>query len=423
MSRTTHGRRPGDVGSWAEFARLVDPLARVASVGPDRKIPVAADGACTRTSIGIDPGGTDLRLGTRPRSLAALSLAAAVVACVPGALAGTRKAHVHVQVSKESHASTKPARTSRRWAAATAFSRPAFTPARRIQVSSASAFWSAWNAIRPGDEIDVHGVTFSGEQSFNTRLSGWAEVHFDSGTTFTGTPGQNLPDVWIDGASHVRFYGGDLTNPQGGAGVMIYDASYVTWWGFDIHGTGGTGLFVTGVHRANDHLDLKGTISRWGLNLGFDPHQEKGTGLHGANLADAYYGVEDSRFALHLENGSVGAGVEAGGKTDGDFFRNNRLYLWCQNLTMRATSQIGGNCLQVWGEHVNGNTVAYLEAENLQGRPYDANGMYAGQSLTSDTVHIGPASRTNLNPALAQTEAGVGRSVRWDPRHGTRFVP
>lgn len=352
-----------------------------------------------------------MRISTRPRSLAALSLAALVVA-VPSALAAANK----------TSAGSKSASASRRWTGATAFRRPAFTPTRRIQVSSASAFQSAWNAIRPGDEIDVHGVTFPGELSFNKQLSGWAEIHFDSGTRFTGTPGENTPDVWIDGASHIRFYGGDLTNPTGGAGIMIYDSSYVTWWGFKVHATAGTGLFVTGVNRANDHLDLKGDISRWGLDLGLDPHQEKGTGLHGANLADAYYGVESSRFALHLHNGSAGAGVQAGGKTDGDFFRNNRLYLWCQNLTMRATSQIGGNCLQFWGEHVTGNTVAFLEAENLQGRPYDANGMYAGQSLTSDTVHVGPTARTNLNPSLAQTESGIAPGVRWDPRHGTRFV-
>lgn len=352
-----------------------------------------------------------MRISARPRSLAALSLAALVVA-VPSALAAANRTSV----------GSKSASASRRWTGATAFRRPAFTPTRRIQVSSASAFQSAWNAIRPGDEIDVHGVTFPGELSFNKQLSGWAEIHFDSGTRFTGTPGENTPDVWIDGASHIRFYGGDLTNPTGGAGIMIYDSSYVTWWGFKVHGTAGTGLFVTGVNRANDHLDLKGDISRWGLDVGLDPHQEKGTGLHGANLADAYYGVESSRFALHLHDGSAGAGVQAGGKTDGDFFRNNRLYLWCQNLTMRATSQIGGNCLQFWGEHVTGNTVAFLEAENLQGRPYDANGMYAGQSLTSDTVHVGPTARTNLNPSLAQTESGIAPGVRWDPRHGTRFV-
>ena len=352
-----------------------------------------------------------MRFSTRPRSLAAVALATAAVA-VPSALAGSSTAHV----------SSKISRATRAWNAATAFRRPAFAPARRIQVSSASAFWSAWNAIRPGDEIDVHGVTFSGEQSFNTRLSGWAEVHFDSGTRFTGTPGQNTPDVWIDGASHIRFYGGDLTNPTGGAGIMIYDSSYVTWWGFKVHNTAGTALFVTGVHRANDHLDLKGDISHWGLNLGLDPHQEKGTGLHGANLADAYYGVEDSRFALHLHDGSAGAGVQAGGKIDSDFFKNNRLYLWCQSLTMRATSQIGGNCLQFWGENVTGNIVAFLSAQNLQGRPYDANGMYDGQSLASDTVNIGRASRTNLNPNLSRTESGIGAGVRWDPRHGTRFI-
>jgi hypothetical protein len=307
------------------------------------------------------------------------------------------------------------------WYSATAFGVPPFKPVRVIDVYTKSAFWAAWNGIRPGDRIKVHNVVFTGESVFAKQLPDWAEVNFDATTTFIGAAGSNLPAVWIKSCRHIRFYGGHMTNPKGGSGVTIYDSSYFTWRGFGIHDTGNTGLFVQGIKTAVDHLDLKGVISRWGLNPGLDPHAEKGTGMHGANLADANYGVKDSRFALYLHDGAAGSGVEAGGAKSTDGFSNNTLYLWCRNVTMQAKSQVAGNCAQLWGENDTGNTFAYLEAENLQGRPYDANGVYGGQSLATDSVAYGRSSNTNLNPYLSHTEPAVSPTTAWDTRRGTVF--
>ncbi|MDX6480013.1 MAG: hypothetical protein QOG85_523 [Gaiellaceae bacterium] len=308
------------------------------------------------------------------------------------------------------------------WGTATDYPAPDFTILRTIDVSTASDFWSAWKHIRPGDRINVHGVAFTGESIFSKQLSDWATVHFDSATTFRGAAGSNLPAVWIKGCRHIRFYGGDLANPAGGAGITIYDSSYFFWWNFVIHDTANTGLFVQGIKAANDHLDLKGEISHWGLNPALDPHHEKGTGLQGANLGDANYGVTSSRFALYLHDGAAGSGLAAAGSKSTDGVWDNTLYLWCQNLTMQATSQVAGNCAEIWGQNVTGNTFAYLEAENLQGRAYDANGIWSGQSLASDSVVYGRASSTNLNPHLASTESSLSPGTAWDPRHGTVFV-
>jgi hypothetical protein len=305
------------------------------------------------------------------------------------------------------------------WAHATAFHRPAFRPRRRIAVGTASAFWKAWDRIRPGDEIDVRGVTFTGETILtNKHLSGWAEVHFDRGTRFVGSGG-NYPAVWIKSDSHVRLYGGTATNPNGGAGILIYDSSWFTWWGFRVHDTSSSGLMVQGITTVNDHLDLRGDISRWGLDRSLDPHAEKGTGLHGALLADAYYGVQNSRFVLTLHDGASGAGVEAGGARPTDVFRNNTLYLRCSRLTMQARVQVAGNCLEYWGQNVTGNVVGYLSATDIQGRGLDANGMDTGQSLRSDVVVYARATRTNLNPYLGRTESAIAPRQPWDPRFGT----
>lgn len=299
------------------------------------------------------------------------------------------------------------------WLTATRFARPRFRPVQTVDVHTAGQFWRAWKRLRPREEIDVHGVTFSGEAVFRKRLRGWAVVHFDSRTRFTGTPGSNRPAAWINGSTHIRFYGGNLTNPTGGTGITISDSSWVTWWNFVVHGTANTGLVVQGIHRPSTHLDLKGDISRWGLKLSLDPHTEKGTGLHGANLADSPFGVGLSRFALDLHDGAAGAGVEAGGRRSTDYFARNALYLRCRNLTKVAITFTGGNCVQLWGVNVTHNTFRYIEAENLAGRPFETGGMYRGQSLKTNRVVYGRAVHTNLNPRVGP--------IRWDRQYGTVF--
>ena len=327
-------------------------------------------------------------------------------------VAGTIAAAVPASAAKE-----RRQRAVRSWSEATNFRRPTFRPRRTIDVASARAFWRAWRRLRPGWEIRVHHVVFRGETVFSKRLAGWAQVDFGRGTVFTGASDADRPAVWIDSSHDVRFYGGTVTNPRGGGGVLIYDSDYVTWWNFRIRYVGGSGLAVQGIHTADSHLDLRGAISHWGGNLALDPHQEKGTGLHGALLGDADRGVRNSRFSLYLHDGPTGAGIEVGGATSTDGFWDNTLYVRCKDLTMRATVQAGGNCVQVWGENVIGNDFAYLDAEDIQGRPYDTSGMYEGQSLASDTVVYGRATHTNLNPALPATD-GLARLVHWDRRHG-----
>jgi hypothetical protein len=315
--------------------------------------------------------------------------------------------------------------TAKTYASETNFAAAAFTAVRTINVTTQSAFMTAWNAIQPGDLINVSGVTFTGEITLaNKNLTNWAEIHFDASTKFVGVSSvQNLPAVWINNDSYIRFYGGDISDSasggQAGPGILVYDSSYITWWGFVSHDVGRDGLDIFSVNKPNSSLDFKGEVYHWGLNLAWDPHAEKGTGLHGANLGDSNYGMQDSRVALYAHDGAAGAGIEAGGSKSTDFFKNNTIYVWCQNLTMVALSQTGGNCVQYWGENVTGNVIKYLEAENLQGRPYETGGMYSGQSLSSDTIEYGRASNTNLNKNINDS---IPQSVLWDYQFGTVFI-
>lgn len=313
------------------------------------------------------------------------------------------------------------------WESETGYAAPAFTPTTVVKVATQSALASAWSNLQSGQEIDVAPMTLTGEVAFlNKQLSGWAEVHFAPGVKFVGVTTGAFPSVWINNVSHVRFYGGEVTNAassaSAGHGVTIYDSSDLAWWGFTIHDTAGDGFDVQGINKANSNLDIKGEIYDWGHNLSGDPHAEKGTGIHGANIADANYGVKNSRFALYVHDGPTGAGMEIGGASSTDGAWGNTIYMKCVNLTFRAVSQVAGNCLQVWGENVSSNTFPYIEATNLQGRPFDANGLYGGQSLSTDKVLYGRATNTNLNSSLSSTEPAIPSSTRWDPRGATSFV-
>jgi hypothetical protein len=313
------------------------------------------------------------------------------------------------------------------WRVATGFSRPRFRARRIVVVRSADGFRRAWSRIRPGDEIDVRGVTFKGEVALaNKRLPGWAEVHFDSATKFVGSEAsENMPAVYLTNDSHVRFYGGDisdsLSHGTAGTGITLHDSSHVLWWDFVVHDVGGEGVYLAAVYKRSSYLDFKGEVYDWGRNLAWDPNPEKGTGMHAINVDDSYLGVTHSRLAIYAHDGSTGAGMSIGGGRSTDGPEYNTIYMWCRNLTMRATTQVAGNCIQFWGENDIGNVVQFVQAENLTGRPYDANGLYPGQSLSTDTVEHGRATNTNRNPELARTESAIPARVRWDRRGGTVF--
>ncbi len=172
------------------------------------------------------------------------------------------------------------------------------------------------------------------------------------------------PAVWLNDDSHIRFYGGDVSESasggMAGTGVVVYDSSYLSWWGFRVHDVGGAGMYLTGIKKASDHLDFKGDVYDWGHNLKWDPHTVKGTGLQGVNVADSHYGVNESRLAFHVHNSRAGSGLEMGGAVATDGARGNTIYLWCQELTIVAPNMQGGNCAQVWGENVTGNRFKYI---------------------------------------------------------------
>jgi hypothetical protein len=165
------------------------------------------------------------------------------------------------------------------------------------------------------------------------------------------------------------------------------------------------------------HDDFQGEITKVGQNLNWDPHTEKGSGIHGSNLWDSSYSsaFSDNRFAFYAHDIPTGACVEIGNPSSGVSAGGNVLYLKCANATFVSHTQTGGNALQLWGQTSTlGLHVKYLEGDNLQGYALWGGGVSSGQNLGGTTVEYGRATHTNLNPRYAGLKP-------WDTSHAVAY--
>ena len=185
--------------------------------------------------------------------------------------------------------------------------------------------------------------------------------------------------------------------------MRVYGSQHVLWWGFTAHDCGASGFQAQAIGGPVDHDDFQGTIWKVGQNLAWDPHAEKGTGLHGANLWDANQtgNFTNNRFAFYAHDIPVGACVQFGNNQPSSQATGNVLYLKCVNATDVSTTMTGGNALQIWG-HTNtlGLDVKYLEGDNLQGFCLRL-GISSGQTAKGVTIEYGRATNTNQNPRYA----------------------
>jgi hypothetical protein len=296
--------------------------------------------------------------------------------------------------------------------------RPSFTPSRTIDVTNASELQKAISNLHAGDLVKAtKRFTVSGITVIKNRLGLPAELDL-SGVSFVYSGGANHPALWLNNARNLYIYGGDLsTAGTGGACLTDHGSQHVLWWGFYLHDCGGSGFaaFTTGADI--DHDDFEGTITKVGQTLAWDPHSEKGTGVHGAILWDANtsYSFTNNRFAFYAHDIASGACVELGNDQPSSHATGNVLYEKCVNETEVATRQTGGNGLQLWGDtDTLGLDVRYLEVHNAQGRALDSQGLYPGRTLAGVTVEYGHASKTNLNPRY------VGQTP-WDSYGGVSY--
>jgi hypothetical protein len=285
--------------------------------------------------------------------------------------------------------------------------RPSFRPTRIVRVSNASQLRAAISNLRAGDLVKATApFTVASARgpalTISARLSARAEIDL-TGVSFVYTGGRQEDGVHIGNAQNLYIFGGNIsTSDTGGVCLRVYGSQNVLWWGWKVHDCGASGFQAQAIGGPVDHDDFQGEISKVGQNLAWDPHAEKGTGLHAANLWDAATSgaFTNNRFAFYAHDIPVGACVEYGnsqGIATGDI-----LYLKCVNETEVAKTQTGGNALQIWG-NINNTTkatldVKYLEGDNLQGYAYLDSGLSSGVDASGITIEYGRASNTNQNP-------------------------
>jgi hypothetical protein len=288
--------------------------------------------------------------------------------------------------------------------------RAPFVPLRTIDVSSASQLKSALTDLRPGDLVRATAdFTVSNSSSdalvIRNRLSAPAVIDLTGHTVkFVYSGDKNRNAVVLHNPKNIRVYGGDLTTSDtGGDCLRSYGAQHVTWWYFTAHDCGGTGAAIFGGQAPTEYNDFNGTIWKIGQNLARDPHTEKGTGLHCANLDDNnIYPFQHNRFALFCHDISSGAAIQYGAahRADPKPVRNT-IYLLAVNLTELAKHQTGGNGIQFWGVNGQSARIKFIQVQNAEGYALWDGGMSPGASLRDVTVVDGRASNTNQNPRYA----------------------
>jgi hypothetical protein len=296
-------------------------------------------------------------------------------------------------------------------------SRPGFVVVREVDVASAAAFRSALANLRAGDLVRATGpFTVSGETIIGNQLSAPAVLDLGSYVSFQYGGGQDYPAVWLHNASNLRIYGGSLTTDgTGGSCILSHGIKNVLWWGFYVHDCGGSGVGIMGSSDGGPTTgnDFQGEITRVGGNLNWDPHVEKGSGIHCVNLDDGgYFPFHDNRFAFYCHDIPTGAAIEYGSSRDYPP-QNNSIYLKAVNLTYVSQIQTGGNAIQFWGINGQSADIKYLEVENAQGYGLFDGGMYAGTTLTGVTLEHGRATNTNQNPRCAGSP--------WRSTHGVVY--
>ena len=237
------------------------------------------------------------------------------------------------------------------------------------------------------------------------RLSAPAVIDLTGHTVnFVYSGEKNYSAVWLDNPENLRIYGGDLsTSDTGGDCLTNHGGQHVTWWYFTAHDCGGTGAAFSGGQAPTEHDDFNGTIWKVGQNLAWDPHAEKGTGLHCVNLDDNnLYPFRDNRFAFYCHDIPSGAAIEYGASQRADPKPvKNTIYLLAVNLTDVAKIQTGGNGIQFWGVNGQSAEIKFIQVTNAEGHALWDGGMNRGTNLRGISVEYGRASNTNQNPLYA----------------------
>lgn len=305
---------------------------------------------------------------------------------------------------------------------AAALAAPTFNYVRHIICATPAQVVAAITNIQPGDWIDVQGVTFPGEIVWNPQLSAYAKITLDAGCRFTGYQGAtqtNVPALYLP---HPRFLqiifapGAYVTNPMGDQGILAHGGDHLVVDGFHVKGCGGDGfsLFPASDGADVQYCFLRGEVEGFCMTTLFDPHAEKGSGIHGMNLGDsAAHVFHHNTVAVYVHDAwtdpatgkQIGGGscVEIGSNAPATSPHDNVLYVKGHGLLWNAQTQTGGNGINHWAaggtSTAHDNDFKIIEVDDMAGYGFHLNGTF--QTLPAAAVGIGRASQCCLNPLYA----------------------
>jgi hypothetical protein len=301
---------------------------------------------------------------------------------------------------------------------------PQFEWARHIVCTTRAAFNTAYTNMRPGDWIDCRGIIFTGQVNCRRGLGALAKITYDSGCKFTGTAIGSQPSSCLEvtGAGftqHLFARGATMTNP-GGNGIHCQGGMHhCALDGPLIENMGADGVDWFGGAYGDTYSNfLRAEIANIGLQSPrFDPHAEKGTGLHGMNLQDNdRSAVRDNIVALNVRDCPQygGSAIECGVVGGGAQPYRNQYYVKASRLRMVAKSQTAGNGVNLWGGPQHDNTFHVVEVEDIAGHAVHTDSSSA--TYSNVVVRQGTAARYCLNPRYA------GQNP-WMRRHGIVYAP
>jgi hypothetical protein len=256
-----------------------------------------------------------------------------------------------------------------------------------------------------GGAYSVSGFTYNGNLDIGNRNG--LTLYFDPAWKLIGPDGVATAGVSLHGAG-LELYGGDVSNPRGGAnhaggeGVKvtapIADTSF-RWWGLNIHDCAAQGLSVqAGPHTVTG--DVQVTTGRAGLNTSLDPHTVKGSGLHAAYICGGSAHTF-GRWIIVAHDQATGAGVQVGA------YAGQGIELWiaARDLTWGGDPSYAGAGFQPWGGTNQPGTVKNLLVRDA------VRGIYAG-SLTSGSWAIEHYATENVTHAdVLEPDSGPSHVV------------
>lgn len=268
---------------------------------------------------------------------------------------------------------------------------PQFTAGRIVHCSSRAELDLALASMQAGDDIAVDPFVTTSPLRLVDRPRG--RITFAPGFAVI-VNGENDDALTVARSALILRGGAFSALGSHGRGILLHD-SPVDHRGFLVHDAAFTGVFSSAISRDVSGQVLVGKVRNCGYDATYDPHAEKGTGVHGVYVGAT--ATEPSPFkhvgcvwAFDVVTQPMGNAVQCGG-----YVRDCVFVIRARDLRFNAQRQIAGNGLAPWGQ-LDNVTVRWLEVEDASGRACDPNGLWAG----SVTVEHGRARNTNQNPLL-----------------------